>query len=94
MEAETLVRWVVQALLLALVLSLPALGGAAAAELAAWGVERVSGRSLSTAMPLLRLVGVAAGLALAAPWIGQQLLQYVRLVLLSFGEGGGAAAGP
>lgn len=95
MATETLTRLASQALMLALVLSLPALGGALAIELLAWGVERGTGRSLRLAGPVLRLLGVAAGLALAAPWIGDQALRFGRLVLLSFaGDGGGTATGP
>lgn len=93
MSGDALSRLVAQALLLALVLSLPALGGALAAEALAWVIERSSGRRLSAALPVLRLFGVACGLALAAPWIGDRVLQFGRLALLSLGGGGGEQAG-
>ena len=94
MEQEALLRLTVEGLLLSLALSLPALGGGLLGGLLAWLLARGRGLQSQTAWTGLRLLGVAAALAISGPWIGEQILEFGLRVIETMGHAGSPAGMP
>lgn len=85
MAPDALTGWVVEALLLALALGLPALAGGIAGGALAALLERGVGLRASATGWALRLLGAAAALALAAPWVGSRAVAFGERVLQAMG---------
>jgi type III secretory pathway component EscS len=88
--AEPLTALVGRALMLGLVLSLPALAGGLAGALVARALHRWGGVAQEGVLPVLRFAGVAVGLGLAAFWIGDEVLRFARSVMAIVAGGGGS----
>jgi len=87
--ASGLAELFVQALLLGLLLSLPALVGGLAGGLLARGLTGLGKLGPETLQPAFRLGGVAAGLAGGGVGVSGLLLQFGRQVLGLIAVGGG-----